>query len=111
MTQSHDRLTKFQARLRANGVDLAAIGPTANMRYLLGFAPHPDERVCLLLVTPNDVKMVVPVLNQQEVVAHTENIPMASWADVDGPQAALREALGGKKFPPRRSTAARAQIF
>lgn len=98
MTQSKDRLTKFQARLRETSVDLAAIGPTANMRYLLGFAPHPDERVCLLLVTSNDVKMVVPVLNQAEVVAHTENIPMVSWADVDGPQAALRQAVSGQKF-------------
>ena len=111
MTQFKERLTQLQSQLRANGVDLAAIGPTANMRYLLGFAPHPDERVCLLLVTPNDVRMVVPVLNRAEVVAHTDNIEMVSWADVDGPQAALREALGGKKFPPRRSTAARAQIF
>ncbi len=70
MTQSQDRLTKLQARMRETGVDLAAIGPTANMQYLLGFAPHADERVCLLLVTPNDVRMVVPGLNREEVAAH-----------------------------------------
>jgi Xaa-Pro aminopeptidase len=98
MSQSKERLAKLQSQLGAQSVDLAAMGPTANMRYLLGFAPHPDERVCLLLVTPNDVKMVVPVLNKEEVVAHTENIQMVSWADVDGPQAALRQALGTQKF-------------
>lgn len=98
MTPSKERLIKLQSQLRANNVDLAAIGPTANMRYLLGFAPHPDERVCLLLVTPDDVRLVVPGLNRAEVVAHTENIEMVSWADVDGPQAALRQALGARKF-------------
>jgi len=99
MTQPKERLTKLQARMRETGVDLAAIGPTANMRYLLGFAPHPDERVCLLLVTPKDAKLVVPGLNRDEVAAHTDNIDMISWADVDGPQAALRQALGAQKFP------------
>ncbi len=98
MSQNKERLTKLQSQLRANGVDLAAIGPTANMRYLLGFAPHADERVCLLLVTPTDVRLVVPGLNREEVVAHTENIEMISWADVDGPQAALRQVLGARKL-------------
>ena len=98
MTQSKERLTKLQSQLRTNGVDLAAIGPTANMVYLLGFAPHADERVCLLLVTPTDVCMVVPGLNREEVAAHTENIEMVSWADVDGPQAALHQVLGGRKY-------------
>lgn len=98
MSQSQERLTKLQSQLRAKDVDLAAIGPTANMRYLLGFAPHPDERVCLLLVTPSDVKIVVPVLKQEEVAAHTENIPMVGWADTDGPQAALRQAVSAQKI-------------
>jgi Xaa-Pro aminopeptidase len=79
-------------------VDLAAFGPTANMRYLLGFAPHADERVCLLLVTPSDVRMVIPGLNREEIVAHTDNIEMVSWEDVEGPQAALRQALGARRF-------------
>ncbi len=98
MSHSKERLTKLQSQLRTQGIDLAAIGPTANMRYLLGFAPHPDERVCLLLVTPSAVKLVVPALNKEEVVAHTENIEMVSWADVDGPPAALRQALDAQKF-------------
>jgi Xaa-Pro aminopeptidase len=98
MSPSKERLANLQSQLRVQGVDLAAIGPTANMRYLLGFAPHADERVCLLLATPSDVKLVVPVLNKEEVVAHTENIEMVAWADVDGPQAALRQALGTREF-------------
>ncbi len=98
MTNSKERLTKLQRRMLETGVDLAAFGPTANMLYLLGFAPHADERVCLLLVTPNDVCMVVPGLNREEVGAHMDNIEMVSWEDVDGPQAALRQALDARKF-------------
>lgn len=92
---SQDRLAKLQNQMRAANVDLVAIGPTANMKYLIGFAPHPDERVCLLLVRPDDVRMVAPSLNCAEIAAHT-NIELVPWADVDGPQAALRQALGAR---------------
>jgi Xaa-Pro aminopeptidase len=98
MSQFTDRLTKLQAQLRTQAVDLAAIGPTANMRYLLGFAPHADERVCLLLVTLDQARLVVPFLNKEEVAAHTESIEMISWSDVDGPQPALRQAIGGRNY-------------
>lgn len=93
--QTKDRLTNLQNRMRETGVDLVAIGPTANMQYLLGFAPHADERVCLLLVSPNETQMVAPSLNCEEIAAHTD-VELVPWADVDGPQAALRHALGSK---------------
>lgn len=62
------------------------------MRYLLGFTPHPDERVCLLLVAQQAVRMVVPSLNQEEIAAHTD-LELVGWADADGPTEALRRAL------------------
>jgi Xaa-Pro aminopeptidase len=98
MTLGEERLTALQEQMRKASVDLAAIGPTANMRYLLGFTPHPDERVCLLLVTLQDVRMVVPTLNREEIAAHTD-VPLIGWADADGPQTALRQALAGLPSP------------
>jgi len=98
MTQINDRLAKMQSTLPAAGVDLAAIGPTANMRYLLGFAPHPDERLCLLLVSAQDACMVVPSLNLEEVAAHAD-LRFFPWADADGPQAALQQALIALRGP------------
>ena len=95
MARSNDRLLKLQDRMRDAQVDLLAIGPTANMQYLLGFAPHADERVCLLLIRPDDVRMVAPSLNCEEIQAHTD-VELVPWTDVDGPQAALRQALGSK---------------
>lgn len=90
--QADERLANMQVRMEEIGIDLATIGPTANMRYLLGFAPHADERLCLLLVGRKSVRMVVPGLNREEVAAHT-SIDLIAWADADGPEEALRHAL------------------
>lgn len=98
MTQNKERLANLQARMRETGVDLAAIGSTANLRYFLGFAPHADERLCLLLVDAQDVRMVVPSLNREEIAAHTD-VELVSWTDVDGPREALRQALTAWKTP------------
>ena len=82
--QSEDRLRRLQVSMAQAGVDMAAFGPTANMRYLLGFAPHPDERPCLLLVGQQAVRMVVPSLNAEETAAHTEGIELVAWEDAEG---------------------------
>src|SRR3990172_4946915 len=90
--RAEENLANMQARMEETGIDLVAIGPTANMRYLLGFVPHADERLCLLLVDRQSVRMVVPGLNREEVAAHT-GIDLIHWADADGPQEALRKTL------------------
>jgi Xaa-Pro aminopeptidase len=96
--QIKERLAKLQACMEETGTDLAVIGPTANMRYLLGFVPHADERTCLLLVDRQSVRMVVPNLNREEVAAHT-GIDLIGWDDADGPQVALRQALAAIRAP------------
>jgi Xaa-Pro aminopeptidase len=92
MADGKERLTDLQAAMRAARVELAAIGPTANMRYLLGYVPHPDERVCLLLVSPETARIVVPALNAEDLAAHTD-LPQYRWTDADGPIEALAAAL------------------
>jgi Xaa-Pro aminopeptidase len=98
MPQSHERLRALQMRMKERGVDLAALGPTANMRYLLGFTPHPDERLCLLLVGADSVRMVVPGLNAEDAATHTD-IELVKWADADGPSDALHSALADMRAP------------
>ena len=95
MADNKQRLTDLQAAMQAAKVDLAAIGPTANMRYLLAYAPHPDERLCLLLVSPEKTSIVVPTLNAEDMSAHVNDIPFFRWPDADGPNEALAEALSG----------------
>ena len=97
---SEDRLTKLQEQMRKMGIDLVAVGPTPNMQYLLGFAPHADERLCLLLIGTDTVRMVVPSLNAEQTAAHTD-VPLDRWEDAEGPAGALSTALSELPAPRR----------
>lgn len=94
MANNKNRLTQLQAAMQAANIDLVAVGPTANMRYLLGYVPHPDERLCLLLISAEKVGMVVPTLNAADVAAHID-LPMEHWPDAEGPVQALQRAVSG----------------
>lgn len=86
------RLDRLQAELREIGVDLLAIAPTPNMRYLLGFAPLADERACLLLVTPERTRLVAPELTAHQIEART-GAGAIRWSDAGGPRQALLQAV------------------
>lgn len=88
----HDRIRKLQAEMASSGVDLVAVAPTANMRYLLGFAPLADERPCVLLVSVTGTALVVPELNADQVEAHT-GMTALRWTDAEGPEAAFHRAF------------------
>ena len=45
-----DRIARAQAEMRAAGVDLLCIGPSADLFYLTGINAHLSERLNLLLV-------------------------------------------------------------
>lgn len=92
MSDVPDRLARLQRRLAETGTDLLALAPGAHMRWLLGFAPHPDERLCLLLVSPDNAGFVMPALNAADARQHT-GLPFAEWADADGPARALSQML------------------
>jgi len=83
-------------------IDLLAVSPGDDMRYLLGYMPHPDERPCYLLVTPGAAAFVVPSLNASDAAQHV-TMPTFAYTDADGPADALAgaaKALGGRS--PRR---------
>lgn len=99
------RIRRLQEHMAQTGVDVVAIAPTPNMRYLLGFAPHADERPTALLVSQSDIRLVVPTVNADQVEAHTGMTAMR-WADEAGPTQAFREALGQLGFKPGATLAA-----
>jgi Xaa-Pro aminopeptidase len=68
------------------------------MTYLLGFTPHADERLCLLLMDSQSVRMVIPELNRDEAAAHTD-IDIIAWADADSPQEAMLKTLADLNRP------------
>lgn len=86
------RLSRLQGQMVEARVDLVAIAPTPNMRYLLGFAPLADERVCLLFVTPQSTRLVAPELTANQIEART-GMEAIRWSDATGPRQALTEAV------------------
>jgi Xaa-Pro aminopeptidase len=102
---SAERINRLQAQMVQARVDVVAIAPTANMRYLLGFAPLADERLCALLVTPQATRFVVPTVNADQVEAHT-GMPAVRWSDAAGPVKALAQALAELDLKPNGVLAA-----
>lgn len=92
-TDSEGRIHRLQAEMARQQVDLVAIAPTVNMRYLLGFASLADERPCFLLLSPDATALVVPALNADQFEAHTD-LPIVRWADAAGPREAIAQSLG-----------------
>lgn len=92
MTDS-TRLTALRARMHDTGTGLVALGPGPNMLWVAGFQTHADERPCLLMVTQDKAGFLMPVLNAADARQHSD-LPMFTWADADGPDAALQVALG-----------------
>lgn len=92
MGHNRKRLQSFQSKLAEGGIECAVIGPTTHMAYLLGGTPHADERLCLLLVTPETAQIVAPELNADSIAEFTD-AQMITWADQEGPGKALGNSL------------------
>ena len=86
------RLAALRVKMKETGADLVAIGPGSHMQWLLGFHPHADERPCLLLVGTEKETFLMPGLNAEGSREETD-IEFHTWADADGPHAALVAAL------------------
>ena len=69
-------------------VGLAVLGPGAHMQWLLGFAPHADERPCLLCVSASSAALLMPELNAEGSRRGT-GLPFHEWSDADGPEGAF----------------------
>ncbi len=91
------RVERARRRMAEQRIDLLAVSPGDDMRYLLGHSPLADERPCYLLVGVDRAVFVVPSLNAAQAAAHV-TAPTFTYTDADGPAAAMdaaRRALGG----------------
>jgi Xaa-Pro aminopeptidase len=75
------------------GLDLVALAPSDNLRYVLGFAPVYDERACMLLVTRESAAVLMPNLNAAQSAAEAPELELVTWTDDAGPADALRRTL------------------
>ncbi|MGP9818525.1 M24 family metallopeptidase [Salinarimonas sp. NSM] len=86
------RIARLRETMAARDVDLVALAPGAHMHWLLGWHPHPDERLTFVLVGREAAAVVVPSVNAEDMRAHTD-LPCVTWKDEDGPGRALAAAL------------------
>lgn len=87
------RLDRLRHLMEIRQTDLVVLAPGAHLQWLFGFAPHPDERACLLLIGREKAGWVMPALNADDVRQHSD-LPFWEWVDATGPQQALIQALG-----------------
>ena len=80
------------------GVDALLLGPSADLRYLTGYAPPPLERPTLLVVpAAKEPVLVVPALERAlaEDAGTGEIAHISSWEETEDPYGIVRSAIPG----------------
>jgi Xaa-Pro aminopeptidase len=85
------RMAAARRAMQEQRIDLLALPPGDDLRYLTGFSPIADERACYLFVSADAGLFLVPSLNADQSERHIRH-PFAVYTDADGPQRALDEA-------------------
>jgi len=101
--QSDTRLAQLQERLRDSRTDLAVVGPSGNLRYLLGYQPVATERLMVLLIARNNALAILPDFDAAEFAAATGFTNLLPWTDRDGPGEAVRSAFARLSLPDQPS--------
>jgi Xaa-Pro aminopeptidase len=96
-----DRIARARSAMRSQGVDLLAVAPSDDLRYLLGFSPTADERPCMLFVGADRELFVVPSLNAEQARAAVPDVELSTWADEEGADSALGAAVAALGRPRR----------
>lgn len=95
------RLHALRQGMEEAGVDLAVVGPSAEVRYLLGYRAFALDRVTVLLVSTSGAAMVLPDFDLPEFVSETGFENALGWSDMGGPGRALKEALSRLALPAK----------
>ena len=88
-----DRLAALQASMAERDIDLVVVGPTANLRYLLGYRPLAADRITTLLVTRESAVMLMPDFDVAEFLETTGHKEVVPWSDKHGPGTAVAAAF------------------
>jgi Xaa-Pro aminopeptidase len=92
------RLQRAQQAMRAQGVDALLVGPSADLRYLVGYHALPLERLTLLVVpVEGDPVLVVPELEEPRArdSGAAASARFATWSETEDPIALVRSVLAG----------------
>lgn len=94
------RLDRVRAAMSREAVDLLAVPPGDDLKYLTGFTPLADERACYLFLAEGHGLFLVPELNANQSERHIRQ-PFVTYGDAQGPAQAL-DAAREKFSAPRR---------
>ena len=90
-TMNHlQNIREAMERARA---DLVVIGPSANLRYAIGFDALAVDRITCLLVTATEAVMILPDFDVAEFVDGTGFEEVAPWSDKRGPAGPVSDAF------------------
>ncbi len=92
----HERLPAAQRAVRDAGLDALLVGPTPDLRYLVGYDAHAMERLTLLVLpAEGDAQLVVPELEAPAArdSGAGELVSIVPWSETQDPIAIVAEAL------------------
>jgi Xaa-Pro aminopeptidase len=94
-----ERLDRARDAMRARGVDALLVGPSADLRYLVGYHALPLERLTLLVVPAvGDPALVVPALEAPRASdsGADAHAPLVAWGETEDPIALVRDLLADR---------------
>lgn len=97
---NEQRLARLRRQMEQTRTDLVVLGPSSHLVWLAGLSPHGDERPVMLMVSRAGAAMLMPALNADSQRPLT-TVPFFTWADADGPKAALDALFASLKLPAR----------
>ncbi len=91
----HDRLQRAQEEMAREGVDVLVVGPSPDLRYLIGYAGHVSERMNLLVLPrTGDPAYVVPVLEAPRLAGLRELLGVHPWEETQTPAEVVAGVVG-----------------
>ena len=90
-----ERLDRARAAMRAAGVDVLLVGPSADLRYLTGIDAHLSERLNLLVLpAEGPAGFVVPRLEAPNVAGMSSLLTLHVWDETDAPAELVARVVG-----------------
>lgn len=108
----HERLPAAQQAVREAGLDALLVGPSADLRYLVGYDAHAMERLTLLVLpAEGDAHLVVPELEAPAARASGagELASLVAWPETADPIAIVTDLL--TRAGPPSAVAVSDQLF
>jgi Xaa-Pro aminopeptidase len=93
---SAERLERAQEAMRTRGIAGLLVGPSADLRYLVGYNALPLERLTMLVIPAEGrPTLVVPELEEARAVecGADRDAPLAIWREAEDPIQLVRELL------------------